>query len=95
MAISMQTIPGYFNEKPGIQVGTKLEGKVTMDEHGVLHFDEEGIRFLLQMGVEWVMVGSQQVPKQDAETYQKLREGLEARGLKIYRLANDKLHNIP
>ena len=95
MSIKMNTIPGYYNEKPGIQVGTKLEGKVTMDSNGDLHFDEDGIRFLLQMGVEWVMIGSHQVPRHDAETYIKLREGLEQRGLKIYRLANDKLHNIP
>ena len=28
MSIPMKTIPGYFNEKPGIQVGTKMEGDI-------------------------------------------------------------------
>ncbi len=95
MSFPMRTIPGYFNDRQGIQVGTKLEGEVTMDSSGKLHFDEEGIRFLLQMGVSWVMVGSNQVPRHDAETYKKLKEELLKRGLKIYRLANDSLHNMP
>ena len=41
----MKVIPGYYNSKPGIQVGTKLEGKVTV-ENGKLVFDENGIDFL-------------------------------------------------
>ena len=32
MAIPMKTIPGYFNSKPGIQVGTKMEGPIYKDE---------------------------------------------------------------
>ena len=95
MSIPMNTIPGYFNEKPGIQVGTKLEGPVTMDKNGKIHYDEEGIRFLKQMGVEWVMVGHEQVPEHNAKTYKLMREAIEEKGLKIYRLANNDLHNIP
>ena len=30
MSIPMKTIPGYFNEKPGIQVGTKMEGDIRL-----------------------------------------------------------------
>ena len=52
MAIEMKTIPGYYNTKPGIQVGTKMEGAVTMDEKGIVHFDEQGVNFLKQMGME-------------------------------------------
>ena len=78
--MKMNVIPGYVNTRPGILVGTKLEGPVTMGEDGEIRFDEEGIRFLLEMGVEWVMVGSRQVPKHDADTYLRMREGLEARG---------------
>ena len=90
----MKVIPGYFNSKPGIQVGTKLEGKVTV-ENGKLVFDENGIDFLKQIGVEWVMVGHKQVPEHSAEGYAWLKDELEKRGLKIYRIANDELHNMP
>ena len=95
MSVPMNTIPGFFNETPGIQVGTKLEGPVTMDAAGKIRFDEEGIRFLKQMGIEWVMIGHEQVPRHDAKTYRIMREALEEKGLKIYRLANNDLHNMP
>ncbi len=90
----MQCVPGYFNSKPGIQVGTKLEGKVER-VNGKLRFDEKGIDFLKQIGVEWVMVGSHQVPEQNAACYEEMKDELLKRGLKIYRLANDQLHNMP
>lgn len=57
MSIPMKTIPGYFNEKPGIQVGTKMEGDIRLGSDGRYIFDEQGVRFLKQMGVDWVMVG--------------------------------------
>lgn len=36
MSIPMNTIPGYFNSKPGIQIGTKMEGPIWKDERGRL-----------------------------------------------------------
>ena len=93
MSIPMKTIPGYFNEKPGIQVGTKMEGDIRLGSDGRYIFDEQGVRFLKQMGVDWVMVGD--VPEHNAKTYKAVREQLEERGLKIYRLQNIELHNMP
>ena len=52
MSIPMSTIPGYFNSKPGIQVGTKMEGPIFKDERGKIHVSMEGVRFLQQIGVE-------------------------------------------
>ena len=46
MSIPMKTIPGYFNEKPGIQVGTKMEGDIRLGSDGRYIFDEQGVRFL-------------------------------------------------
>ena len=89
----MQVIPGYFNTKPGIQVGTKLVGGVTVGDGGKYELDPEGVAFLKQMGVEWVMVGS--VPEHSAEGYKAVRDLLAEHGLKIYRLANNELHNMP
>ncbi|MGI5883598.1 MAG: mannonate dehydratase [Candidatus Spyradocola sp.] len=93
MSIPMKTIPGYYNEKPGIQVGTKMEGEIRLGADGRYVFDEQGVRFLKQMGVDWVMVGD--VPEHNAKTYKAVREQLEERGLKIYRLQNIALHNMP
>lgn len=91
---AMKAVPGYYNSKPGIQVGTKMEGKVYRDEHGKIVFDQQGINFLQQLGVEWVMLGHGQVPEHTAECYQELSYELGKHGLKIYRLENYNLHNM-
>ncbi|MBO4406662.1 MAG: hypothetical protein J5849_03105, partial [Clostridia bacterium] len=91
--IPMKAVPGYFNSKPGIQVGTKMEGKITR-ENGRLVFDEKGVDFLKQLGVEWVMIAHGQVPEHTAECYEELSYELGKRGLKIYRLENYELHNM-
>ena len=46
MSIPMKTIPGYYNERPGIQVGTKMEGEITLGKDGRYNFDEQGVRFI-------------------------------------------------
>lgn len=93
MAIPMRTIPGYENSVPGIQVGTKLEGKYRLLDSGDFEFDEDGIRFLQQIGVEWVMASAP--PEYGYREFLRMREQLEEKGLKIYRLANNRLHNMP
>ena len=93
--IPMKTIPGFTNNTPGIQVGTKFEGKITLDENDKIHLEEEGVNFLKQIGVEWVMIQDEQVPKHDAKTYKAIKEAVEATGLKVYRIENRRLHNIP
>ena len=95
MPYNMKTIPGYVSEKPGIQVGTKMEGPIYRDERGRIHLDMQGVKFLQQMGVEWVMIGAHQVPEHSAACYRAIRDALGEHGLKIYRLASDELHNMP
>ncbi|MDI9499125.1 MAG: mannonate dehydratase [Bacillota bacterium] len=95
MSYDSKTIPGYTNSRPGIQVGTKMEGPVTRAADGSIQVDETGVNFLLQMGIEWVMIGSHQVPEHSAACYRALADKLGEYGLKIYRLANDELHNMP
>ena len=92
MSYPMKTIKGYTNSKPGIQVGTKMEGEITKKSDGSFSFDLDGINFLKQMGIEWVMVNDP--PAQTAAEYRRLREQLEEHGLKIYRLADNRLHNM-
>lgn len=90
----MKVVKGYVNSRPGMQVGTKLEGDVYRDASGKLVFDEQGIQFIKQLGVEWVMLRHAQVPEQTLECYQELSYELGKRGLKIFRLENYELHNM-
>lgn len=95
MEIPMKAVPGYVNARPGIQVGTKMEGEILRDERGNLRLDGDGVSFLQQIGVEWVMLDKRHVPEHSAACYRELRDLLAAHGLKIYRLANNELHNMP
>ena len=93
MAIPMNAIKGYSNSTPGIQVATKMEGKIEKLPDGSFSFSEEGVQFLKQLGVEWVMVNDP--PAHTAGEMKLLREQLEEKGLKIYRLGDNRLHNMP
>ena len=92
MSVPMKTIPGFYNSKPGIQVATKMEGKVTKKLDGSFEFDEEGVRFLKQMGIEWVMITCDEIWTVAECT--RLREQLADVGLKPYRVTYSKLHNM-
>ena len=95
MSIPMKAIPGYANSKPGIQVGTKMEGPISYGTDGRLVIDQTGVSFIKQLGVEWVMIGGHQVPEHSAACYRQIVDVLGEQGLKVYRLANDQLHNMP
>lgn len=82
---ALKTIPGYYSSKPGIQIGTQVSGNPT----------DEDLQFIQQLGVEWVMTSVDGGPEvQTAENYRRLRERFESFGLKIYRLANHRCHNM-
>jgi len=95
MDIAMKAVPGYVNTKPGIQVGTKMEGPIVRQAKGRIELDLQGVSFLQQLGVTWVMISDQQVPEHTAACYREIRDALAEHGLKIYRLANNQLHNMP
>ena len=81
----LSVIPGYFGSAPGIQIGTKLSATASDDD----------IQFVKQLGIEWVMTGIRDPQDHTAENYIALRERFERHGLKIYRLANNRCHNMP
>ena len=95
MDIPMKTIPGYINRKIGIQVGTKLEANIYRTKHGDIEIDREEVDFIKQIGVEWVMVDGRKIPEHSAACYREVKDILADNGLKIYRLANNELHNMP
>ena len=80
----MKTVPGYMNRKRGIQLGLSVRADA----------GEEDLKFLRQLGVEWVMTGLDKPSDQNAETYRSLKRTFESAGLKIYRLANSSCHNM-
>jgi len=88
-------INGYENSKDGIQVATKFEGAITRNDKGNLELDMDGIRFLRQMGIEWVMVGGGQIPDHKLDTIIEAKALLEEHGLKIYCLHSQGYHNMP
>mgnify|MGYP000894384017 CR=1 FL=1 len=81
----LSVIPGYVASKPGIQIGTKLAAEAT----------DEDIQFVKQLGIEWVMSDIRDPQRHTVEDYIALRERFEGYGLKIYRLANNRCHNMP
>jgi len=87
-------IPGYVNTADGIQVATKFEGQITRDEKGKLQLDMEGVSFLRQIGVEWVMMGGRQIPDMDADTILEAKALLAEHSLKIYCLHSLGYHNM-
>ncbi len=82
----LKAVPGYVAGRPGIQVGTKLAWDAS----------EEDIRFVQQLGVEWVMTEmAHDQHGRPAESYASFRERVERHGLKVYRLGNLRCHNMP
>lgn len=105
MEVPMKTIPGYFNSKPGIQIGTKLELRhpvpqmgfptddfIKINDKGKMLLDKDTIQFIQQMGIEWLMVT--QLPEHSVARYREVKDMLAEQGLKIYRIANNRLHNM-
>lgn len=76
-------IPGYFGSRPGIQIGTQLPADAS----------DEDMQLSRQLGVEWVMT-SLPPEKHTLENYLALKRRFAAHGLKIYRLANHRCHNM-
>jgi mannonate dehydratase len=81
----LSVIPGYYGSAPGIQIGTMLSANAS----------DEDIQLVKQLGVEWVMTGIREPQDHTVENYIALRERFECHGLKIYRLANHRCHNMP
>jgi mannonate dehydratase len=89
----MKYIKELVNTNPGIQIGTKWQGEIKKNPGGSFSFDPEGVKFLRQIGVEWVMVNDP--PAHTVQEMKQLKKQVEDLGFKIFRLANNRLHNMP
>ena len=89
----MKYIKGLINSKRGIQVGTKWQGEIKKNPDGSFSFDIDGVNFLRQIGVEWVMLNDP--PAHTVPEMKQLKKQVEDLGFKIFRLADNRLHNMP
>ena len=79
----LRVVPGFCASTPGIQIGTQLSPEAS----------DEDIRFARQLGIEWVTTGLP-AGEHSVHNYLTLRNRFEARGLKIYRIANPRCQNM-
>ncbi len=83
--IPMRAVPGYYSSTQGIQIAIQTDA----------HASDEDLQFFQQLGVEWAMVGINQAELHTLEFYQSLVKRFADYGLKIYRITNPFVHNVP
>lgn len=81
----MRAVPGYYSSTPGIQIAIQTNHDAT----------DEDLQFFQQLGVEWAMVGVRDRSLHGADFYKHLVKRFADYGLKIYRIANLSVHNVP
>jgi mannonate dehydratase len=83
--IPMRTVPGYSSSTPGIQIAIQTNAEAS----------DEDLQFFQQLGVEWAMVGIRDVALHTLDYYKHLVKRFGDFGLKIYRIGNSSVHNVP
>lgn len=83
--IPMRAVPGYYSSTPGIQIAIQTNHDAS----------DEDLQFFQQLGVEWAMVGIRDRALHTADYYKHLVKRFGNHGLKIYRIANLSVHNVP
>jgi mannonate dehydratase len=81
----MRAVPGYVSSTPGIQVAIQTGADAS----------DEDLQFFQQLGIEWAMVGIRDATQHSADFYKTLVSRFASFGLKIYRIANHGVHNVP
>lgn len=81
----MRAVPGYYSSTEGIQIAIQTGADAS----------DEDLQFFEQLGVEWAMVGIRDAQQHTLEFYQQLVKRFGDHGLKIYRITNLGVHNVP
>ena len=81
----MRAVPGYSSSSQVIQIAIQTGANAS----------DEDLQFFQQLGVEWAMVGIDDPTQHSAEYYKHLVKRFGDRGIKIYRIANHSVHNVP
>ncbi|MCB0082012.1 MAG: hypothetical protein KDE47_13820, partial [Caldilineaceae bacterium] len=83
--VPMRAVPGYYSSAPGIQIAIQTGADAT----------DEDLQFFQQLGVEWAMVGIRDQSQHTLDFYKQLVKRFGDHGIKIYRIANSSVHNVP
>lgn len=83
--IPMRAVPGFYSSKEGIQIAVQTGADAT----------DEDLRFFQQLGIEWVMVGIRDPKLHTLDVYKSFAKRFGDYGLKIYRITNLGVHNVP
>ena len=81
----MRAVPGYYSSSQGIQLAIQTGPDAT----------DEDLQFFQQLGVEWAMVTIRDKSLHTLDYYKHLVKRFGDFGLKIYRLGNLSVHNVP
>lgn len=81
----MRAVPGYASSSPGMQLAIQTGPDAT----------DEDLQFFQQLGVEWAMVSIRDKSLHTLDYYQHLVKRFGDHGLKIYRIGNPSVHNVP
>lgn len=84
-AIPMRAVPGYYSSAPGIQIAIQTGSDAS----------DEDLQFFQQLGVEWAMVGIRDQSLHTLDYYKHTVKRFADHGLKIYRITNVSVHNVP
>lgn len=80
----LSVIPGFYGSNPGIQIATKLAPDASEDD----------IRYVRQLGVEWVTTLIRDPADHTLENYVALKERFAQHGLQIYRIQHPRAQNM-
>ncbi|HRJ44594.1 MAG: mannonate dehydratase [Caldilineaceae bacterium] len=83
--IPMRAVPGYYSSTEGIQIAIQTNSDAS----------DEDLQFFQQLGVEWAMVGIRSQELHSLDYYRHLVKRFGDFGLKIYRITNLGVHNVP
>ena len=81
----MRAVPGYYSSTEGIQIAIQTNADAS----------DEDLQFFQQLGVEWAMVGIRSPEQHSLDFYKHLVKRFGERGIKIYRITNLGVHNVP
>jgi mannonate dehydratase len=81
----MRAVPGYYSRTKGIQVAIQTTSDAS----------DEDLQFFQQLGVEWAMVAIRHAEQHTLDFYKHLVKRFGDYGIKIYRISNHSVHNVP
>ena len=81
----MRAVPGYYSSSEGIQLAFQTTADASDDD----------LLFYQQLDVEWAMVNIKNAEQHSLDFYKGLVRRFSEYGIKIYRLTNFSVHNVP